>query len=82
MPITVGNIVNALDTLGGEAHYVAITDHILANGQAPFPDDPQASVRARLQERSSGYKAYKGQADLFESDKVAASGDSVCGSLR
>lgn len=69
MPITVGDIVNALDALHGEAHYRDITQHILENAVGPFPADPQASVRARLQERCSDYKAYKGQADLFESDQ-------------
>ena len=53
MPITVGDIVNALEALGGEAHYSDITDHILKVAQGPFPADPQASVRARLQERCS-----------------------------
>jgi HNH endonuclease len=69
MPITVGDIVNALEALGGEAHYSEITDHILKVGQGPFPVDPQASVRARLQERCSDYKAYQGHLDLFESEQ-------------
>lgn len=69
MPITVGDIVNALEALGGEAHYIDITKHILETGQGPFPADPQASVRARLQERCSDYKAYQGQVDLFESEQ-------------
>lgn len=68
MPVTVGDIVNALEALGGEAHYSDITAHILKVGQGPFPADPQASVRARLQERCSDYKAYQGQLDLFESE--------------
>ncbi|MFN3452137.1 MAG: HNH endonuclease [Sphingorhabdus sp.] len=69
MPITVGDIVNALEALGGEAHYAAITDHILKVAQGPFPAEPQASVRARLQERCSDYKAYLGHVDLFESEQ-------------
>lgn len=69
MPITVGDIVNALEALGGEAHCSDITNHILRVGQGPFPADPQASVRARLQERCSDYKAYQGQVDLFESEQ-------------
>ncbi len=68
MPITVGDIVNALEALGGEAHYADITSHIVKVGQGPFPADPQASVRARLQERCSDYRAYNGQMDLFESE--------------
>ena len=69
MPITVGDIVNALEALGGEAHYSDITAHILKVVKGPFPTDPQASVRARLQERCSEYKAYQGHIDLFESDR-------------
>lgn len=69
MPITVGDIVNALEALGGEAHYTEITDQILKTAQGPFPVDSQASVRARLQERCSDYKAYQGHLDLFESDQ-------------
>ncbi len=69
MPITVGDIVNSLEALGGEAHYSDITDRILATGQDPFPADPHASVRASLQERCSDYKAYQGQMDLFESEQ-------------
>jgi len=68
MPITVGDIVNALDVLGGEAHYSDITAQVLKVAQGPFPADPSASVRARLQERCSDYKAYKHKQDLFESD--------------
>lgn len=69
MPITPGLIVDALITLGGEAHYNDIADYIVATSPPPFPANPAASVRARLQERSSGYKAYLGEQDLFESDR-------------
>lgn len=68
MPITVGDIVNALEALGGQAHYSDITAQVLKVAQGPFPADPSASVRARLQERCSDYKAYKHKQDLFESD--------------
>jgi len=68
MPITVGDIVNALEALGGEAHYSDITAHILKIAQGPFPVDPSASVRARLQERCSDYQACKHKQDLFESE--------------
>lgn len=67
MPVTVGDIVNALEALGGEAHYREITRQVLQTANGPFPADPQASVRARLQERCSDFKAYKGQFDHFES---------------
>lgn len=67
MPITVGLIVDALVALGGEAHYNDITEYVLTAAQPPFPADPKASVRARLQERCSTYKAFLNQGDLFES---------------
>lgn len=69
MPVTLGNIVDALHALGGEAHYKQIADYIVANFDPPFPADPAASVRARLQENCSDYTAYLGQADLFESER-------------
>lgn len=69
MPITVGLIVDALVALGGEAHYNEITEYLLAAAQPPFPADPKASVRARLQERCSTYKAFLNQGDLFESNE-------------
>ena len=69
MPVSVGAIVEALEALGGEAHYKDIAEHILENGTEPFPADPAASVRARLQERCSDYTAYKDGADLFESEQ-------------
>jgi putative restriction endonuclease len=68
MPITVWDICNALETLGGEAHYADIAAQVMKVATPPFPVDPQASVRARLQERCSDYKAYKHQLDLFESE--------------
>jgi putative restriction endonuclease len=68
MAISIGNIVDALITLGGSAHYREITDEVIRNGNPPFPADPQASVRARLQENCSDYEAYKGKQDLFQSD--------------
>ncbi len=67
MPITLGDIVNALSDLGGEAHYRAIAEHIVAHATPPFPADPAASVRARLQENCSDYRAYLGKADIFSS---------------
>jgi putative restriction endonuclease len=68
MAISVGNIVDALINLGGSAHYREITEEVLRTGQPPFPADPQASVRARLQENCSDYEAYKGKQDIFQSD--------------
>ena len=69
MPVTLGNIVDALHALGGEAHYKQIAEFIVENFEAPFPADPAASVRARLQENCSDYTAYLGQSDLFESER-------------
>ncbi|MBL0923660.1 MAG: HNH endonuclease [Sphingomonadaceae bacterium] len=69
MPVTVGLIVDALIALGGEAHYNDIADYIVATSPPPFPANPAASVRARLQERCSDYEAYEGQQDLFESER-------------
>lgn len=65
MPVTLGDIVNALIDLGGEAHYRDIANHVVAHAEPPFPADPAASVRARLQENCSDYRAYLGKADLF-----------------
>jgi putative restriction endonuclease len=68
MPITVGDIVNALEVLGGEAHCADIAAQVLRVASPPFPADPQQSVSARLQERCSDYKAYKQKQDWFEKD--------------
>jgi putative restriction endonuclease len=69
MPVTVGLIVDALIALGGEAHYNDIASYVVATSPPPFPANPAASVRARLQERCSDYEAYLGQQDLFESEQ-------------
>jgi putative restriction endonuclease len=68
MPITVGLIVDALIALGGEAHYNDIAKYIEVNSPGPFPEDSAASVRARLQERCSDFKAYKHKQDMFETE--------------
>jgi putative restriction endonuclease len=66
MPIRPTHIVEALTQLGGEAHL----DQIVAKVVELVPDhsavNPGASIRARLQENSSGSKQYKGRSDLFE----------------
>ena len=69
MPVNVGLIVEALIALGGEAHYNDVANYIVATSPPPFPANPAASVRARLQERCSDYEAYEGQHDLFESER-------------
>jgi 5-methylcytosine-specific restriction endonuclease McrA len=68
MPITVGLIVDALIALGGEAHYNDIAKYIEVTSPGPFPEDSAASVRARLQERCSDFKAYQHKQDLFETE--------------
>lgn len=68
MPITIGSIVDALIALGGEAHYNDIAKYIEATNPGPFPADSAASVRARLQERCSDFKAYQHKQDLFETE--------------
>jgi hypothetical protein len=68
MPITVGDIVNALEALGGEAHCADIAAQVMKVAAPPFPANPPQSVSARLQERCSDYKAYKQKQDWFEKD--------------
>lgn len=68
MPITVGLIVDAIIALGGEAHYNDIAKYIEGTSPGPFPKDSAASVRARLQERCSDFKAYQHKQDMFETE--------------
>ena len=68
MPVTVGLIVDALIALGGEAHVKDIANYIVATSPDAFSSTPSQTVSARLQERCSDYKAYKGEEDLFESE--------------
>jgi hypothetical protein len=67
MPIQPSHIVEALSQLGGQAHLDQIVAKVIEIAPLPHPDDPGASVRARIQERCSEAKSYKGDADLFES---------------
>ncbi len=69
MPVTVGLIVDALIALGGEAHVNDIAEYIVSTTPGPFRGKPSQTVSARLQERCSDYKAYKGEQDLFESEQ-------------
>lgn len=68
MPITVGLIVDAIIALGGEAHVKDIANYIVSTSPDTFSGTPSQTVSARLQERCSDYKAYKGEEDLFESE--------------
>ena len=67
MPITVDLIVDALSALGGRAHLDDIVDKVSSSAPPPLPVDVGASVRARIQERSSDAGSYKGGVDLFYS---------------
>ncbi len=67
MPISVAHIVEALSSLGGEAHLDRIVAKVVEIAPAPLPDDPGASIRARIQERCQEAKSFKGGVDLFES---------------
>jgi putative restriction endonuclease len=67
MPISVGHIVDALSSLRGEAHLNEIVRRVLEIAPRPFPQDPGASVRARIQERCREAASFKNGDDLFES---------------
>lgn len=67
MPISVSHIVEALSSLGGEAHLDQIVERVELIAQPPLPADPGASIRARIQERCAEAASYKGGANLFES---------------
>jgi putative restriction endonuclease len=65
MPITVGDIVEALSLLGGEAHLSEITEEVKKIAAPPLPVSTENIIRGRLQEYSSDAKAFKGKEDLF-----------------
>jgi putative restriction endonuclease len=67
MPISVAHIVEALSSLGGTAHLDRIVAKVVEIAPAPLPNDPGASIRARIQERCRQAKSFKGGVDLFES---------------
>jgi predicted HNH restriction endonuclease len=66
MPISVGHIIEALSSLGGEARLKDIVRRVTEIAPAPLPAKPDASVRARMQERCAEAKSYKGGDNLFE----------------
>lgn len=66
MPVSVGHIVEALSSLGGEAHLDEITERVKQIAPKPHPKSIYQMIRARLQERCSQAKSYKGLEDLFE----------------
>lgn len=67
MPISVSHIVEALSSLGGQAHLDAIVARVEEIAPPPLPADPGASIRARIQERCAEAASYKGGDNLFES---------------
>lgn len=67
LPISVPHIVEALSSLGGTAHLNDIVARVIRIAPPPLPDDPGASIRARIQERCRDTASYKGGVDLFES---------------
>lgn len=67
MGISVDHIIEALASLGGEAHLSEIESKVLEIAPLPHPVDPQASIRARIQERCMEASSYKGRKNIFES---------------
>lgn len=67
MPISVGHIVEALSSLGGQGHLDEIVRRVQEIAPPPLPADPGASIRARIQERCREAASFKGGEDLFES---------------
>lgn len=67
MPISVSHIVEALASLGGEAHLDDITERVVQIAPDPIPPSASAIVRGRLQNFSSDTGSYTNRADLFQS---------------
>jgi putative restriction endonuclease len=67
MPISVGHIIEALSSLGGEAHLDEIVRRVKEIAPRPLPSDPGASVRGRIQERCAETASFQNRENLFES---------------
>jgi predicted HNH restriction endonuclease len=67
MPVSVAHIIEALSSLGGEAHLNEITERVKQIAPKPHPYTIYQVIRARLQERCAEAKSYKGIDNLFES---------------
>lgn len=67
MPVQVDHIVEALASLGGEAHLDQIEARVREIAPKPHPIDMGASIRARIQERCAEAASYKGGPNLFAS---------------
>ena len=65
MPISVSHIVEALSSLGGQAHLTEIVKRVVEIAPAPIPPSADAIVRGRLQNYSSDTRSFNKQADLF-----------------
>lgn len=65
MPITIEDIIQAFEDLGGEAHWAQVTKRVEVIATPPLPRDCGAVVRGRIQERSSDSSQYKHKQDLF-----------------
>lgn len=61
------DIVEALSSLGGEAHNSQIEATVRKLAPPPLPIDVGAVIRARIQERTLETRSYKGGEVLFES---------------
>src|ERR1044072_1738635 len=67
MPISVSHIVDALASLGGEAHLDQIEARVREIAPAPIPKSAAAIIRGRLQNLSSDTGSYTTRAYLFQS---------------
>lgn len=67
MPISLSHIVDALSSLGGEAHLDQIEKRVREIAPPPIPNSAAAIIRGRLQNFSSDTSSFTGQVDLFES---------------
>jgi hypothetical protein len=67
LAISVAIIKKALGALGGEGHLDQIEAKVRELSVGSLPADAGASIRARIQERSSDTRSFKGGEDIFES---------------
>lgn len=68
MPISVNHIIDALASLGGQAHLDEIVSRVREIAPRPIPSSIGPIIRARIQERCSEAESFRrGAPDLFES---------------
>ncbi|NQU31110.1 MAG: HNH endonuclease [Anaerolineae bacterium] len=70
----VDRITEALEALGGIAHYSELYSYLEQNAEAPLPRTWKASVRARIEENSSDSQAFREKNDLFFAVKGLGNG--------